>query len=397
MLQANTAEGNAITLAMLSRVELKKLKEKQLNFYCPVCKGKVIMKVGSKVIPHFAHHSIIDCPASDGGEGKYHEQGKLLLYNWLKSQELDVELEAYISEINQRPDILLTINKRRIAIEYQCSKIPIEQVKKRNNGYKKIGIIPIWILGENRLIRQSANHFKLDQLTLHLTHQFSKNTPLVLYYFCPITLTFIMIQNPYLTRVGQALGKFKIMSLRRINIKDLFITETFSSFELYQHWRKEKVKFRLKQRKKLYGNELAWFQWLYLKGTYLEYLPSIIHLPIVSSYRIVSPTWNWQSRICIDLLEQLPIGNEFSLRNCEHLLKKQLLKKEAYPLIHSNDHPIKQYLNQLEQLNLIKQTSATTYQKLTAITFYNHIDSALRGDEELINKFISLHNKTPET
>ncbi|RDW15984.1 competence protein CoiA [Oceanobacillus chungangensis] len=395
MLQANTAEGNAITLAMLSQNELKELKEKQPNFYCPVCKGKVIMKAGSKVIPHFAHQSIIDCPASEGGEGKYHEQGKLLLYNWLKSQMLHVELEAFIPEINQRPDILLTINNRRIAIEYQCSKIPIEQVKKRNEGYKKNEIIPIWILGENRLQRQLANHFKMDQFTLQLIHQFSPNTPLILYYFCPITLQFIMVQDLYETRIGQAIGKFKVMSLTRLNIKDFFTIDTFSNLDLFQHWKKEKFKFRMVQRKKLYGNELAWFQWLYLKGTHLEYLPSIIHLPVVSQYRMVSSTWNWQSRICIDLLERLPVGNEFSLRNCEQLLKKQLLPMENYPLIHSNDHPIKQYLNLLEQLNIIKQTSASTYQKLTPISFYNQIESAVRGDEELMNEFISLNNKTP--
>ncbi|RDW18274.1 hypothetical protein CWR48_11870 [Oceanobacillus arenosus] len=391
MLQANTAEGNAITLAMLSRAELRKLKEQQLNFYCPICKGQVVMKVGSKVIPHFAHRSINDCPASEGGEGKYHEQGKLLLYKWLKSQMLHVELEVYLPEINQRPDLLLTINNRRIAIEYQCSKIPIEQVKKRNDGYKEIGIIPIWILGENRLNRQTANYFKLDQLTLQLTHQFTSNLPLIIYYFCPITLSFIMIQNPFQTRIGQAIGKFKVMPLTKLNIKDLFIIDTFTHYELYQHWKKEKIKFRTMQRKKIYGQELAWYQWLYLKGTHLEKLPSIIHLPIASQYRMLSPTWNWQSRICIDLLERIPIGSTFSLRSCEFLLRKQLQSLRNYPLIYSNDHPIKQYFNLLEQLSIIRKVSGLTYQKLTSLTFHEHVELALIGDLEVINQLALIH------
>src|SRR5699024_2794949 len=125
----------------------------------------VIVKAGDKVIPHFAHQSKSNCPSGEGGEGPYHEKGKLLLFNWLRSQNLDVKLEKYIKEINQRPDILLKVNKKLIAIEYQCTRIPVEQIRLRNRGYKKAGITPIWILGAKRFSRRARDEITIDDYT----------------------------------------------------------------------------------------------------------------------------------------------------------------------------------------------------------------------------------------
>src|SRR5699024_11600971 len=87
--------------------------------------------------PHFAHQAKQDCPANRGGEGPVHEKGKLLLYQWLKKHNVDVRLEHYLPNIQQQPDLFLQLNKQRIAIDYQCSKIPITQLQKRNKGYQK--------------------------------------------------------------------------------------------------------------------------------------------------------------------------------------------------------------------------------------------------------------------
>src|SRR5699024_10076197 len=91
--------------------------------YCPVCHGEVIIRAGPVITPHFAHQAKQDCPANRGGEGPVHEKGKLLLYQWLKKHNVDVRLEHYLPNIQQQPDLFLQLNKQRIAIEYQCSKI----------------------------------------------------------------------------------------------------------------------------------------------------------------------------------------------------------------------------------------------------------------------------------
>lgn len=386
MLQAKSNKGRLITLASLTKVEIEQLRLRQKDFFCPTCNNQVIIKAGSKMIPHFAHRSRIDCPSHETGEGEYHERGKLLLYQWLKSQQLNIKLEAHIPEINQRPDLLLEVNGKRIAFEYQCARIPIEQIKQRNEGYQKAGITPIWIIGAIRLKRQTKNHLKIDQFTLHLAHQFSSNYPLLLFYFCPHTLQFITVQDLYFTKIGQAIGKMNVSALNQINLQAMFSKHQFAKSEVYLLWKKEKQQFRLKQRNRLYGKELAWHQWLYLKGLYLEHLPSIIHLPIASQYRMNTPTWNWQGRLCVDLLHPIPIGSEFSIKSCEQLLRKHIQLPETFPLISPIANPVEQYLQHLVHLDIIKQLSPNHYQKKNAIHFHENIEKALVGDETVMNQ-----------
>lgn len=388
MLQAKTKNGLLITLAVLAKAEIDKMKTEKQNFFCPTCNNRVIIKAGSKMIPHFAHQSLSDCPASEGGEGDYHERGKLLLYKWLQSQKIDVELEKYLSENEQRPDLLITLNQKRIAIEYQCARIPTDQIHERNHGYVQAGITPIWILGANRIKRQSSTHMKIDQLTLQFIHQFSSDYPQTLYYFCPNTLQFIKLQDIYLTRKSQAITTMNVKRLNELTFTDLFKQQPFLPHELYQLWKKEKQKFRLKQKKNLYGNELAWYQWLHMNGTYVDYLPSIVHLPVASQYLMQTHTWNWQSRIVIHILHPLQTGNTFTINACESLLKSHLLQPSFFPLIHSKNNPIREYLQLLVQLDVLKEKTPSTYEKIHPISFHNHIETALTGDNALMDRLI---------
>lgn len=393
MLQAKLNNGSLITLATLTKEEILQIKKRQEVFYCPLCSSQVIMKAGTKMIPHFAHLSSVDCLSHEGGEGPYHEQGKLLLYQWLKSQRLNVTLEAYIPEISQRPDLLLVLNEKRIAIEYQCARIPIEQIRHRNKGYKRAGITPIWIIGATRLKRQTKNHVKIDQFTRHFINQFSPADPQILFYFCPHTLQFITIQDLYFTGMGQAIGKIQSAKLHQINFKEIFKKYPFSKREILQLWKKEKRQFRLKQRKRLYGSELAWHQWLYLKRTHVELLPSIIHLPIASQHRMNSPTWNWQSRLCIDLLDPLQLSDHFSLHSCKQLLQKHINHSASFPLIASTEDPIEHYLQFLALLKIIEQQSSGHYQKIKTIRFHKNINAALIGDNDVIRQLLENHKQ----
>src|SRR5699024_504947 len=122
MLQAKSHHGILVTLATVTIAEIERQKAEQ-KFYCPDCEGQDIIKAGYRMIPHFAHKSTLHWPPSEDGEGPYHEKGKLLFYQWLKSQHRQVELEAHLPEIHQRPDLLLIINEKKIAIEFQCARI----------------------------------------------------------------------------------------------------------------------------------------------------------------------------------------------------------------------------------------------------------------------------------
>ncbi|WP_179151933.1 competence protein CoiA [Oceanobacillus senegalensis] len=391
MLQAKLENGNLITLIHLKRNEVHRLKDKKIKFYCPVCHHPVLIKAGPKTIPHFAHYKSEKCSSFDGGEGTYHEQGKWLLYQWLKRQGLSAFLEEYIPDIGQRPDILLVLNKKRIALEYQCARIPLNVIQKRNEGYLSAGITPIWVLGANHFCREASYHFKINAFTQQFIHRFSSNLPPVLYYFCPYTRQFTTLQDLYFTKTNRAIGKMEIKKINEHPFQHLFKYKRFLNHELLYLWQKEKKRFRLRPSKKVYGKELAWYQWLYLKGSHVEYLPSIVYLPISSQYRMKTSLWDWQSRLCLELLKPMSIGKVFSIQTVESLLKKHLQPRTTFPLINSNDHPIKQYFQHLTQIGILCIHSKHTYIKVKDFEKYSNIEEALKGDNVLMDELIRLN------
>lgn len=384
MLQAKTNNGKFVTLASLARTEIITLKQKE-SFRCPTCSEEVIVKAGSQMIPHFAHRSKSNCPSQEGGEGGYHEKGKLLLFQWLKHQNLDVQLEAYLPEIRQRPDILIRLNHKTVAIEYQCARVPPEQIRKRNEGYHKAGIVPIWILGANRMERKSRDCLNINQFELNFIHHFSPAVPRILFYFCPETLQFILFHDIYFSTRQKGIGKLHTKKLPHMIFTDLFQALFFSQNELYHIWKREKRAFRMKPGVHVYGNDHAWYQWLYLKETHKEFLPSIIHLPVPTQFMMKSPPWDWQSRICLDIIDPIAIGGHFSLKSCEYLLRSHLLYPNHFPLIKLVDSPILGYLQLLERLNIIQQTSVNQFSKINPILFYKNLEAALPGDDKLMN------------
>ncbi|WP_339228778.1 competence protein CoiA family protein [Oceanobacillus sp. FSL K6-2867] len=389
MLQAKTKDGRTITLATMNHESIIKLKATGTLYYCPVCGKQVIMKVGIKTIPHFAHKSTADCPSYKGGEGVYHEQGKLMLYQWLMRHNMKVELEVFLPEIQQRPDILVTWNNRRIAIEYQCARVPDKIIKLRNEGYQSVGIIPIWIAGATLFTRYQANSFRIDQFTKQLMQQYNPQMPPVLYYFCPHTAQLAILQDIFITTSTQAIGKLHISALEKRKFTDLFHLQSFTNTELQLLWQKQKYKFRHAQGRKAYGNELTWRRWLYSKGFHLENLPSIIHLPIATQYRMKIPLWNWQSKVCLEIIDPLPMKGLFSIGECQHLLFRQQYNSNYFPLCISQTTPVQEYLRLLERLQVIQKVSKDVYKKFQPITFYHHIEEAVQGDNQLVKELFS--------
>ncbi|WP_158234664.1 competence protein CoiA [Lentibacillus sediminis] len=388
MLQAKTKEGTLFTPATRKREELGRLRGRE--FYCPSCGQQVMMKAGRLTTPHFAHKSAGVCPSSEGGEGAYHAQGKLFLYKWLTHQGLDAELEAYLPDISQRPDILLRLNGRRIAIEYQCARIPNELVNRRNQGYQEAGITPIWILGENRLTRKSSRHIKLDRSLLPYIHSYSADYPLTMYFFCAYTLKMITFRNIIPTGSNQAFGTLAVRRLDKITIKDLLLaSRSFPEQDVFQHWQKEKHKFRMKPINQLHGKALEWQQWIYLKGQHPEQLPSAVHLPVASGIWMKRPPWEWQSRLLLERLDPLLPGATITVRACENYLKRYRYQPSFYPLIKSPGNPAAEYLQVLTQLGIFESLDEHTFRKLTSISFYQTIDEAIQGDTVAMNQLIA--------
>src|SRR5690625_2070394 len=204
MLQALNKKGDLIIPSAMTSEELTRLR-KQL-FFCPHCHEKVIIRAGPKVTPHFAHLPDSTCLMSKGGESNYHQQAKLYLYHWLQKQSFrNVFLEKFISSIHQRPDILLETNNRLIAVEFQSSTISTNEFYQRNEGYASENIFPIWILGENKLIKKCKRRFifQIDFFKQPFIQQYRKRGPTQLLYFCPIAKQFTILNDIYLYRANR--------------------------------------------------------------------------------------------------------------------------------------------------------------------------------------------------
>lgn len=380
MLKAKSDAGEVVMLSNLPRNKIIQLR-KNATFYCPECKEKVIIKAGTKVVAHFAHQVKSNC--AYGGEGEYHEQGKYILYQWLASQNIPVELEVYLPEIKQRPDILVTLHGKRIAVEFQCAKVSNQIIRQRNIGYKKANVIPIWILGQTLLHRFNQHTFKINRFTLQFLHQFSSTSTATLFYFCPQSKSFNGIYDIHITGNKQAIGKFIEKSIYNLSFKDLFLKNDFTKQDVINQWYRQLNFFRLKERGKVFGRHLEWRTWLYEQGIYIDGLPSLFLIPVRSQYLFKISTYDWQSRILIDFLRHLEIGECFSFTTVRMMFKGLEVNGRMYPMLRSDSHPIYEYLECLTLFGVIAKSNDQEFQVIKPIQIYASIEDALVGDEQI--------------
>lgn len=127
---------------------LAKEASKNDRYFCPDCKDKLILKQGNKLTAHFSHYKKCDNPTFSEGETTEHVSGKLWLFEQCLRHNLNTVLEAYLPNIQQRPDILVTYKGQLFAIEFQCSRISLNCIQHRTKGYLDQGIKVIWIVGK---------------------------------------------------------------------------------------------------------------------------------------------------------------------------------------------------------------------------------------------------------
>lgn len=120
------------------------LPSRKLAFTCPACGAAVRLKKGRIIRPHFAHISLSHCQYLTENESNEHLRLKAGLYRSLSRSET-AEVEAYLPDLNQIADIL--VNKR-LALEIQCSQLPIKRLEQRSRAYQANGYQVRWLLGK---------------------------------------------------------------------------------------------------------------------------------------------------------------------------------------------------------------------------------------------------------
>ncbi|KAF1302096.1 competence protein [Enterococcus saccharolyticus] len=119
---------------------------------CPSCKAPVRLKHGKIKIPHFAHVAYTGCAYFSEGETLEHLMNKQMLLTWSGSGQL----EAYLPELQQRPDLLIN----RVAVEIQCSPLSLTRLIERTKNYQNHHYQPWWLVGQKLTPRKRWSHLQ---------------------------------------------------------------------------------------------------------------------------------------------------------------------------------------------------------------------------------------------
>lgn len=364
MLVANTEGGQRFNLfEEHNPLSLKEIR-KQKTFCCPECNEEVILKIGTKRIPHFSHKKGSTCSESFERESEYHINGKLQLYDWLKGKGLNPVLEPYYKEISQRPDIGVHFNGADYAIEYQCSVISEELFTKRSEAYLKIGIIPIWILAGKNIKRIGNKKVSLSGFQ----YLFLRKTTLGIWMipsYCPITKSFINIHQIVPVSVKNSFSQFSITPIMKAELPDLF-DPIFNDYFSYYEWQME-----MRKTKNLLAQGFGAFHNKYLQELYScslspSQLPPEVGLPVCHAPFIETSPVQWQGYLYMDHLMKEGI---FSLNQMISSFNKRVwkgdIKIRQLPLIQSGNAilAVKEYIGLLVTLKILEKTGKGQFRR----------------------------------
>lgn len=150
MLTAIDERGNLVNLLEYIPENIKN------KYYCPSCKALLVLKKGKIKSPHFAHKSLKTCHSWSENESFQHLELKKELYQWFSKHD-KVEVERYLPELNQTPDLLVN---DKIAIEIQCSSLSLQRLKERTENYRGHGFSVIWLMGNGLWLRKEMTELQ---------------------------------------------------------------------------------------------------------------------------------------------------------------------------------------------------------------------------------------------
>jgi competence protein CoiA len=359
---AITEAGEIINL--FTRKEKDDLKGlRQTPLYCPECKGRVLLKMGEKKITHFAHERKACCSSNGEAESTYHLQGKLQLYQKLVELNLHPLLEPYYPEIKQRADISFVFRNKQYVIEYQCAVISPQLIKKRTEGYRKVNIHPIWIIGFCHLKKWNPIKLKLSAFVYQFFILYRKQYLLPSY--CPYDRAFYLIQNPIPISISQSFVTTFCFPLVKIEGKQPFIPRKKWHFA---YWReiihRQKTKDVYYQTKTNY----QFLKELYAHGLHPHFLPPFIGIPLKEGFLLETPPLYWQATIFLDSFKEetkiYPLQKIYV--NFHKRIERGQIKIRDCPFISEVDwrETVKQYILLLVELKVIEEIKPCFYQML---------------------------------
>ncbi|WAA08653.1 competence protein CoiA [Fervidibacillus albus] len=317
MFVAINRSGALCSIFQRSKTYIERLK-KEGPFYCPSCKQEVILKVGTRKLPHFAHKKI--CPVKGEGESQEHMTGKIVIFQWLKKSGFTPEIEKYLPEMNQRPDLYFQWNGKKIAVEFQCSVIPFALVKKRTDQYEKYGFTPIWIVHE-KLIRktyQDLIHFTdfsalFIQNFRYQSFLLSFDPKLRMFFrythFLPISKQRAWVDEKVFSSQDHWLQVFE---------------KQIPSFAFYDFWPDKMERWMMTRSLQPRARGDQFLLYFYRHHLHPTRFPPEVGLPLPHMYTIATPPFEWQAYLWHRFLFEKKIGDSFTVRDVYAFVLKEM-------------------------------------------------------------------------
>lgn len=361
MLIAKKKDGSWLSLVRYTRSEMRELKQEE--YYCPTCKGRVFLKVGTMKIPHFAHQSQHFCQYDAEGESAEHLLGKKQLWEWLQQDGLNALLEKYFPACKQRADLFVEYNGQGYAIEFQCSIISPQIIKKRTQQYLRHNIIPIWILNSQLLKKKMWNEYLLSTFQFYATTGTMLQLNLLTYSPTQQQFTILQQITPFSTRNVLAfplvISQQKYSFSKLLQSPDPFLIDIKRWLNKKRSWCAHVLSYA--------NYQDPFFQAMYESRTYVVSFPLEIGLPVPYMHLYETSIIIWQFWVYEKVIRHKQPGDVISFMELKRALLQCVKEKKIIlrflPAMSSFNPflPLQQYVYMLERLGVLKEIENQTY------------------------------------
>lgn len=349
-------------------------------FFCPTCKSPVILKNGMIKRPHFSHIHLTDCKGRYS-ESSDHYDGKYDLYRFFNNLGFDVEIEKYLSQIDQRPDLFVQLQMKQYCIEYQCATIPLSLLIKRTEAYQSLNLQVFWILGMNMLNQKNMYTYSLNSISIYCM---LKENHYSIIYYSPVVSSFIIISSIISFSAHQYIGKKNVIPLNQCRFSDLVSQSKINKEEFVNSWCHLKKRYRLSQHLNYKGNFYQLKELMYLLK--IDYLPSEIGVPLKCNCLIHEHCVIWQGILYLKFIQQEQIGQVILVDEMKHYLNVQVANKNwktnsfqrnEFMIL---ENCVENYIDYLVQYGIVKRLKNGKIMKIAYSSNPSSILSALEGD-----------------
>jgi competence protein CoiA len=366
LLNARTKTGKNICLGYDYKKETLLYLRSKEEFLCPICGESVLLKLGDSRIFHFAHKQGGTCRDFYESETFSHMEGKRQLYQWLNRQKIPSVLEYYDRKIQQRPDIMFTYNRKRYALEYQCSTIPESVFIKRTTTYLKNGYIPLWILSSNHIHQKKQEIVGLSNFHYLFLRSTSSGTFYIPTY-CPDKQLFHFVESITSYSIKNAFAQHSYYQANKTKLESLLEPKMSMQLNL-SSWNSEMEKSTLNWSLHPGQKQKEFLHELYNRNLNPFLLPPEIGLPVPHSVLIQTSPLIWQTYLFIDVLANKKPHDLITLQEINVQFKKRIRRNDIIlrklPQVMSVNPllAVTEYLQHLERLEIVTRKGDMTFQ-----------------------------------